>query len=130
MNDDETTTSIVTAIAPQADATRVVAVTGAGRTLLKARLLRSPQHWKAMPTLLEALAFWQGAPVRASLVASGDALPSDSRLFGEAFDDAGTSPLYTLDLVWNDRSRKRKAHRPKAGQFRALHNLLVDAFGR
>ena len=130
MKSDGAITHIATAIAPQSDATRVIAIGDAGRTLLKARLLRTPQHWRAIPTLLEALAFWHGAPVRAALVASKDALPSDSRLFGEAFDDAGASPLYTLDLIWNDRWRRRQAHRPNGGQFRALHTLLVDVLDR
>ena len=130
MSIDRTITNIVTAVAPRPDATRVIAVGDAGRTLLKARLRRDPQHWKALPTLLEALAFWQGTPVRAAFVASGDVLPGDTPLFGEAFDIGDRTPLYSVDLVWDCRSRGRQSHRRARGSFRELRELLVDELDR
>ena len=57
------------AIAPEKHATRVIAMAGPSETILKARLLRSPAHPRAMATLLEAVALWQGTHVRAALCA-------------------------------------------------------------
>ena len=46
-------------ISPEATETRVIAMAGAGATLLKARLSRSPAHPRALSTLLEAIAPWE-----------------------------------------------------------------------
>jgi hypothetical protein len=60
-------------ISPERAATRVIAMAGPSETILKARLLPVPGHPRAMATLLEAVALWQGAKVRAVLsVADGD----------------------------------------------------------
>jgi hypothetical protein len=57
-------------IAPEQKATRVIAMAGPSETILKARLLPEPTHPRAMATLLEAVAMWQGAKVRAVVSAS------------------------------------------------------------
>src|SRR5437867_1478960 len=85
-------------IAPERHATRVIAMAGPGETILKARLLPSPTHPRALPTLLEAVALWQGKQVRAALCATERDGASDSSLFREAFTDFG-GPLYTLEWV-------------------------------
>ena len=54
--------SIWMAIAPDATSTKVLAMAGAQDTILKARLSRSPSHPRAMASLLEAIALWQGLP--------------------------------------------------------------------
>lgn len=60
-------------IAPERKATRVIAMTGPSETILKARLLPSPTHSRAMATLLEAVAMGQGTKLRAVVsVADGD----------------------------------------------------------
>ena len=48
--------SLWVAIDSRSDETRVLATVGARETVLKARLLPTVQHPRALPTLLEALA--------------------------------------------------------------------------
>ena len=52
-------------ISPGLRDTRVIAMTGSRETILKARLSRQPSHPRALATLLEALALWQGLQVPA-----------------------------------------------------------------
>jgi hypothetical protein len=85
-------------ISPGPRETRVIAMRGASETLLKARLARQPSHPRALATLLEAVALWQGVQVRAALCAADREGQSDSSLYREAFADFG-GPLYTLDRV-------------------------------
>ena len=80
--------SIWMGIAPGPTATRVLAMHGPSKTLLKARLRRDPSHPRAMATLLEAIALWQGMPVRAALAADDEPTSSDSSLFRDPFDRA------------------------------------------
>ena len=61
--------SLWVAIDSRCDETRVLATAGPKETVLKARLSATAQHPRAVPTLLEALALWQGMPVRAVIVA-------------------------------------------------------------
>lgn len=85
-------------IAPGARTTRVIAMAGASETILKARLAAEPHHPRALPTLLEAIALWQGRSVRAALAADEKVEGSDSTLFrGIVPDDGGA--LFTLDWV-------------------------------
>jgi RHS repeat-associated protein len=64
---------------------------GPSETILKARLAPTPAHPRAMATLLEAVALWQGSPVRAALAAAESGEGSDSSLYREAFTDHGPS---------------------------------------
>jgi len=59
--------SIWMGIAPGSVTTRVIAMEGPGETIMKAQLARDPKHPRALATLLEAVALWQGLPVRAAL---------------------------------------------------------------
>lgn len=54
-------------ISPGPQGTRVIAMAGPSETILKARLSRQPSHPRALPTLLEAIALWQGVQVHAAL---------------------------------------------------------------
>jgi hypothetical protein len=101
--------SIWMGISPGASSTRVLAMAGASETIMKARLQRSPSHPRAMTTLLEAIALWQGLPVRAALCA--DAAPNgyETSLYRDAFPDGG-GPLYRIDL--GPRPRRSKARDP------------------
>ena len=98
--------SIWMAISPGAESTRVLAMSGASETIMKARLLRAPSHPRAMATLLEAIALWQGRTVRAALCADGSAVGSDTSLYRDAFSDGG-GPLYRIDWVPGLGARKR-----------------------
>lgn len=117
-------------IAPGPTSTRLLATEGPTDTLLKARLARSPSHPRAMATLLEAVALWQGRRVRAAICAVGTRHRFDSSLFHETFADAG-GPLYSLDWIPAP-ERARRAHRDLAGmgRFADLRNLLVSEVAR
>ena len=123
--------SIWMGIAPNATSTRVLAMAGPQDTILKARLLRSPAHPRAMATLLEAIALWQGRPIRAALCADGRPDGSDSSLFRETFTDLG-GPLYTLDWIPALEQGRRARRRDIAGmgEFEDLRKLLIDEVAR
>jgi hypothetical protein len=72
--------SIWMGISPSPTATRVIAMSGPGETILKAQLATDPKHPRALGTLLEAVALWQGLPVRAALCVGSRAGSCDSNL--------------------------------------------------
>jgi hypothetical protein len=117
-------------IAPDRQATRVIAMAGPSETILKARLLPSPAHPRAMATLLEAVALWQGTRVRAALSAAGPEGVSDSSIYREAFLDGG-GPLYTLDWVPAcQRGRRRHRDLTGVGAFADLRQLVLFEVAR
>jgi hypothetical protein len=123
--------SIWMGIAPSATSTRVLAMAGPLDTILKARLSRAPAHPRAMATLLEAIALWQGRPIRAALCADERPGGSDTSLFRETFADVG-GPLYTLDWI-PARAHGRRARRRDIagmGEFADLRQLLIDEVAR
>src|SRR5690606_10071508 len=73
--------SIWMGIAPSARGTRVVAMSGPSETFLKAQLDPEPRHPRALSTLLEAVALWQGLPVRAALSVDDRGGSCASRLY-------------------------------------------------
>jgi hypothetical protein len=75
--------------------TRILVNHGA-TTVLKARLARSPDHPRALQWMLEALALWYGAPVRAVLSAARRGDAHESAFCREWFPDFG-GPLYTIE---------------------------------
>ena len=123
--------SIWMGIAPSATSTRVLAMAGPHDTILKARLSRSPAHPRAMATLLEAIALWQGRPIRAALCADERHGGSDSSLFRETFADVG-GPLYPLDWIPAPERGRRVRRRDIAGmgEFADLRQLLIDEVAR
>jgi hypothetical protein len=116
-------------IAPSSETTRIVAMTGPSETILKARLLSDPLHPRALATLLEALALWQGQPVRAALCADGSGLSSDSNLCREAFLDEGGA-LYSVVWVHAAAHRRRRHRLGGLGEFRDLERLVVEEVAR
>lgn len=117
--------SIWVAILPRPSETRILATAGVAETLLKARLSSTPRHPRALPTMLEALALWQGQPVRAALCVgvpdSGCATNFSRDWFGA---DAAT-PLYSLDVVDARRRPRRRDDLGGLGDFRELRQLLL-----
>lgn len=123
--------SIWMGIAPSATSTRVLAIAGADDTILKARLSRSPAHPRAMPSLLEAIALWQGQPIRAALCADERRDGFDSSLYRETFADVG-GPLYTLAWI-RDPGRERRARRRDIsgmGRFEDIKRMLLSEVAR
>ena len=123
--------SIWMGIAPGATSTRVLAMASAHDTILKARLSRSPAHPRAMASLLEAIALWQGLPIRAALCADERHDGCDSSLFRETFGDAG-GLLYTL--TWTPAPgrgcRARRHDITGMGEFADLRDLLIAEVAR
>jgi hypothetical protein len=106
-------------IAPGPITTRVIAMAGASETILKA------QHPRAMATLLEAIALWQGRHVRAALAADRKVEGSDSTLFHAVIPDDGGA-LYTLDWVAaGPRALRRHRDIRGLGDFRDLRQLVL-----
>ena len=122
-------TDIWMAIAPEQHSTRVIAMAGPSETILKARLLPSPAHPRALATLLEAVALWQGTRVRAALCAAERDGASDTSLYREAFTDVG-GPLYTLDWVPGPRERRRHRDVRGVGAFADLRQLVLFEVAR
>lgn len=121
--------SIWMGIAPGSTTTRVIAMAGPGDTILKAQLAREPQHPRALSTLLEAIALWQGQPVRAALCADAWGLSCDSNLCREAFLDHGGA-LYSVVWVPVAARRRRRARLDGLGSFRDLERLVISEVAR
>ncbi|HTB75144.1 MAG TPA: hypothetical protein VK762_17960 [Polyangiaceae bacterium] len=116
-------------LAPEPKGTRVIAMAGPSETILKARLLPSPQHPRAMATLLEAVAMWQGTRVRAVLsVADWDG-GCGSNFYPGAFTDFG-GPLYTLDWVPACPRGRRHRDLPGVGSFADLRQQVLFEVAR
>ncbi len=116
-------------IHPQAESTRILAMAGAERTILKAQLSPSPSSRTALPSLLEALALWQGLPVRAALVADSSRDTCGTSLYRDSFPDFG-SALYTLDYVGALRKPRRRDQLSGMGPFEDLRQLLLFEVAR
>jgi hypothetical protein len=121
--------SIWMGIAPGKTSTRVVAMQGPSETILKAQLRRDPLHPRALSTLLEAVALWQGQPVRAALCADSSGLSCDSNICREAFVDDGGA-LYSLVWVPAGAHRRRRERLGGLGSFRDLERLVVEEVAR
>ncbi len=117
------------AVAPGSQGARVIAMAGPTETILKARLLRTPSHPRAMATLLEAVAMWQGSKVRAVLCVPAEDEPCDSDFYQEVFTDFG-GPLYSLDWVRARRGRRRHRDLPGVGDFADLRQTLAFEVAR
>jgi hypothetical protein len=84
-----------------------------------------PSHPRALPTLLEAIALWQGVQVHAALCAADRDGVSDSSLYRDAFADFG-GPLYTLEwLPAAALDRRRRRDIGGVGDFADLRRLLT-----
>ena len=116
--------SIWVGIHPQRESTRVLVMSGAAQTLLKARLSSLPSHRRALSTLLEAIALWQGRPVRAALVADALGGLSESGICRDSFPDFGDGLHYTLEYVSVLRPPRRRDGLGGMGDFRDLRQLL------
>ena len=122
--------AIWVAIHPRRGETRVLATAGSEQTLLKARLGYTPQHPRALATLLEALALWQGAEVRAALVVAEAVAPCVGDLWPGVFADFGQRPLYSLEVVDGRRRPRPRDGLPGLGEYRDLRRILREAVAR
>jgi hypothetical protein len=93
--------------------------TGPSETVLKARLSPTVQHPRALPTLLEALALWEGMPVRAAVIADGPDGSSATRLKLDWLAEPDGAPLYQIELV----PGHKRHHRDPLDGMGAFHDL-------
>lgn len=116
-------------ISARPEGTRILATVGAETTLLKARLAARPNHPRALTTMLEALALWQGARVRAALAVDERASGCGTSLYGDFVGDEHT-PLYELEIVPDLRRARRRDDLGGLGDFRDLRQLLLFEVAR
>jgi hypothetical protein len=83
-----------------------------------------------MASLLEAVALWQGVPVRAALAADDEQTSCDSCLCRAALLDTGRSPLYSVDWVPATGRKRRRGNIGGMGDFRDLRQLLLFEVAR
>jgi hypothetical protein len=118
--------AIWTAIHPTRNHTRVLATAGVKTTLLKAHLSAQPKHPRALPTLLEALALWQGERVHAALVADEQAAMSGTSIYRDTFELVEPTPLFQLAVVGHRPRRRDDGSALRGmGDFRDLRQLLL-----
>ena len=82
---------------PGAESTRVMVRSGE-EILLKAKLSPGPAHPRAAQWLMEAIALWEGAPVRGVISADGAGASYASRFWDAVGMDFGGA-LYSLRLA-------------------------------
>lgn len=124
--------SIWLGVWPNARTTRVLAMRGASETILKARLPLRPSSGKAVTSLLEAVALWEGRQVRAVLVADDASTRSSTTLYQETFDLFGEQTAL-WQLEWVSRVRARRRRRDElggVGDFADLERLLIHSVAR
>jgi len=126
-----TTDSIWLGMSPGSRTTRLLAMRGPSETILKAHLSLRPSSGRAVTALFEALALWEGAPVRAALVVDESSTSSSpTTLYRELFGVFGEStPLYQLE--WIPRAaRRRRDGLTGLGDFGDLERLLARSVAR
>lgn len=126
-----TTDTIWLGMSPTSRSTRILAMRGPSETILKAHLSLRPSSGRAVTALLEAIALWEGAPVRAALVVDESSTSSSpTTLYRQLFADFGeTTPLYQLE--WIPRvARRRRDGLTGLGDFGDLERLLARAVAR
>lgn len=123
--------SIWVGIDPRPPAARVIAMSGVDDTLMKARLAPTPKHPRALATMLEALAMWQGVPVRAVLAVGANETSCDMGSYRVGFPDFGEqTPLYSLEVVARVHRRRGRDLLPGMGEFRDLRQLCLFEVAR
>lgn len=92
-------------------------VTVGDEIVMKGRLSRAPSHPRAVQWMMEAIALWEGVPVR-GVVCAGGADATYARAFWDAVGMDHGGVLYSLDLAGRE---------PPGGA--ALSDLLPDVGG-
>lgn len=115
---------------PGPHGTRVL-VTRGQQILLKARLSPGPSHPRAAQWLMEAIALWEGTPVRAVISADAQHDGYGSRFWDAAAMDFGGA-LYSLGLAGPEPSRDRQLSFfedsvPELDGFSDLESVCVSA---
>lgn len=117
---------------PNARTTRVLAMRGASETILKATLPLRPSSIRAVTTLFEAIALWEGRPVRAVLVADESSASScPTSLYRDTFAIFGErTALYEFEWVSHVPGRRRRDVLGGMGSFSEFERLLIRSVAR
>jgi hypothetical protein len=114
---------ILVKVDPRPPEARVLVVNHLGETLLKVCLGTRPILARALPTLLEALAMWTGAPVKCALFVGYEEPWCAMGTFGVYGDERDINPLYQVEAV-EIRPRLRKSKDITGmGEFRDLRQM-------
>lgn len=111
-------------VSPEPTATRVV-VTDREEVRLKARLSCPPAHPRALQWLIEAVALWEGAPVRAVLCAGGPRRTYAASFRADWFPEFG-GPLYSLEVVDGTAAPRVRDRLRGMGHFHDLKQLRIE----
>lgn len=122
--------SIWLGMSPGPQSTRVLAMRGPAQTLMKAHLSLRPASVRAVPALLEALALWEGVPLRAALVVDETSTHGSTSLYRDTFELFGeATPLYQLEWVPRRVARRRDGL-GGMGSFGDLERMLARCVAR
>lgn len=125
------TESIWLGLSPGTQSTRILAMRGPRETILKAHLCLHPSSARAATALLEAIALWEGLPVRAALVVDESSTSSwPPTLCRDLFAVFGETPLYRLEWVARAAERRRRDGLSGMGEFGDLERLLARTVAR
>jgi hypothetical protein len=116
--------SLFMAVSPESSGTRVL-VTDRDEVRLKGRLRCPPAHPRALSWLIEAVALWEGAPVRAVLCAGGPRRIHAATFRADWFPDFG-GPLYSLEVVEGRAGARLCDPHRGLGSFRDLKQLRIE----
>lgn len=116
--------SLFMGIAPGPEGTRIL-VTDRHEVRLKARLRCPPEHPRALSWLIEAVALWEGDPVRAVLSVGGRHRTAAATFRADWFPDFG-GPLYSLEVVDEPRRIRLRDRHGGMGDFRDLKQLRIE----
>lgn len=113
---------------PTAESTEVLVRSGQ-QILLKARLSPGPVHPRAAQWLMEAIALWEGTPVRGVIVADGGGVSYAKRFWDAVGMDFGGA-LYSLRLAGCEPRPSRQLSLlmdlvPEMGAMSDLEDVLV-----
>ena len=123
--------SIWLGLCPSPKSTRILAMRGPAKTILKAHLSLRPESPRAVIALIEALALWEGAKVRAALVVDDSSTSSSTTLYRDTFELFGDhTPLYSLEWVPKQGVRRSRDGLKGMGDFIDLERLLARAVAR
>jgi len=123
--------SIWVGLSAGARSTRVLAMRGPGETILKAHLSPEPASVRGVTALLEAIALWEGLPVRAALAATESSTSScRTALYRDLFEVFGETPLYRLQWAGEVEGRRRRDGLCGMGDFSDLARLLARTVAR
>src|SRR5687767_9856899 len=95
---------------PNARTTQILGMRSPAETMLKATLSLQPSSIRAMTALFEAIALWEGRPVRAVLVADeSSTTPCPTTLYRDSFSIFGERTcLYEFEWASHVPARRRR----------------------